>query len=136
MPRLRLLSACLSAALLTCAVALPIAAQTTGNRLPDIGSSAGQVLNPKQQEAYGAMTLSQLRHYGYVLEDPLLEDWLQSVGHRLAANERCAPHADGRNPHGVVGQEIGDGRRVVGRPGVDEPLDQTPGRLAVHGQPP
>ncbi|HKN78268.1 MAG TPA: M48 family metalloprotease [Lysobacter sp.] len=86
MPRLRLLSACLSAALLTCAVALPIAAQTTGNRLPDIGSSAGQVLNPKQQEAYGAMTLSQLRHYGYVLEDPLLEDWLQSVGHRLAAN--------------------------------------------------
>ena len=70
----------------TLVLALPIAAQNNNSKLPDIGSSAGQVLNPKQQSEYGAMTLSQLRHYGYVLEDPLLEDWLQAVGNRLAAN--------------------------------------------------
>jgi predicted Zn-dependent protease len=74
------------AALATVAIALPLNAQNRGTKLPDIGSSAGQVLNPAQQSQYGAMTLAQLRHYGYVLDDPLLEQWLQSVGHRLAAN--------------------------------------------------
>ncbi|WP_425602503.1 M48 family metalloprotease [Luteimonas galliterrae] len=56
------------------------------SRLPDIGSSAGEVISPAQQEEYGAMTLSQLRHYGYVLEDPLIDSWLKSMGGRLAAN--------------------------------------------------
>jgi predicted Zn-dependent protease len=55
------------------------------NRLPDIGSSANELLNPTQQAEYGSMLLSQLRHYGYVLDDPLIDSWLQSVGHRLAA---------------------------------------------------
>lgn len=55
------------------------------NRLPDIGSSAGTLLGPVQQAEYGRMMLSQLRHYGYVLEDPLTEAWLQSTGNRLAA---------------------------------------------------
>ena len=55
------------------------------NRLPDIGSSAGGVLGPVQQAEYGRMMLAQLRHYGYVLEDPLTEAWLQSTGNRLAA---------------------------------------------------
>ena len=55
------------------------------NRLPDIGSSAGTLLGPVQQAEYGRMMLAQLRHYGYVLEDPLTEAWLQSTGNRLAA---------------------------------------------------
>lgn len=55
------------------------------NRLPDIGSSAGSLLGPVQQAEYGRMMLAQLRHYGYILEDPLTEGWLQSTGNRLAA---------------------------------------------------
>ncbi|MES2669098.1 MAG: M48 family metalloprotease [Pseudomonadota bacterium] len=55
------------------------------NRLPDIGSSANELLNPAKQAEYGSMLLSQLRHYGYVLDDPLIDGWLQSVGHRLAS---------------------------------------------------
>lgn len=76
------------AVLATLSFAAPLLAQNTVNksRLPDIGSSAGEVLGPSQQAEYGAMTLSQLRHYGYILDDPLLEDWLQAVGHKLAAN--------------------------------------------------
>lgn len=54
-------------------------------RLPDIGSSAAEILAPAQQEEYGRMLLSQLRHYGYTLEDPQLASWLQGVGSRLAA---------------------------------------------------
>ena len=55
------------------------------SRLPDIGSSAGEVLAPAQQKQYGQMTLSQLRNYGYTLDDPLLAGWLQSLGDRLGA---------------------------------------------------
>lgn len=55
------------------------------SRLPDIGSSAGAVLSPARQAEYGAMTLSQLRNYGYTLDDPQLSGWLQSMGQRLGA---------------------------------------------------
>ena len=73
-------------ATLSAALVVATAASAQSNRLPDIGSSAGEVLGPAQQAEYGAMTLSQLRHYGYVLDDPLLEGWLQGVGNRIAAN--------------------------------------------------
>jgi predicted Zn-dependent protease len=53
--------------------------------LPDIGSSAGELLSPKEEVEYGAYTLYQLRRFGYVLEDPLIDGWLDSMGHRLAA---------------------------------------------------
>ncbi len=72
-------------ATLTLALAA-LAAPAQDARLPDIGSSAGELLNPARQADYGAITLSQLRHYGYVLEDPLLDGWLQQLGHRLAAS--------------------------------------------------
>ena len=54
------------------------------SRLPDIGSSAGNVLSPAKQAEYGAMVLAQLRHEGYILEDPLLDGWLRDVGQRLS----------------------------------------------------
>lgn len=54
--------------------------------LPDIGSSAGELLTPSQQEQYGAMMLAQLRHYEYILEDPLIDSWLDSLGTRLGAS--------------------------------------------------
>jgi predicted Zn-dependent protease len=60
-----------------------VAAQES--RLPDIGSSAGAIRSPAQQAEYGAMTLSQLRNYGYILEDPLIGAWLQAMGQRLGA---------------------------------------------------
>ncbi|QNN69101.1 M48 family metalloprotease [Thermomonas carbonis] len=66
-------------------LALAIGAATAqDNRLPDIGSSAGNVLSPAKQAEYGDMVLAQLRHEGYVLEDPLLDGWLRDVGQRLA----------------------------------------------------
>ncbi len=62
-----------------------VCARAQENRLPDIGSSAGTVLAPAQQAEYGRMLLAQLRHYGYVLEDPLVDSWLQATGNRLGA---------------------------------------------------
>lgn len=73
----------LSAAALTLCLGTSLAgAQEV--RLPDIGSSAGELLGPVRQREYGQMMLAQLRHYDLILEDPLLGAWLQGVGDRLA----------------------------------------------------
>ncbi len=81
---------CLRYLLLAAALSLSLAPVRVpaqdGPRLPDIGSSAGELLTPAKQAEYGAMMLRELRNYGYLLEDPLLDDWLQSMGNRLGAN--------------------------------------------------
>ncbi|AXI84285.1 M48 family metallopeptidase [Xylella taiwanensis] len=74
---------------LVIAFALPlgsIGVDAQESRLPDIGSSAGQLLTPARQAEYGKLMMAELRNYGYVLEDPLLQGWLQTIGERLAAN--------------------------------------------------
>ncbi|PJK06560.1 peptidase [Lysobacteraceae bacterium NML71-0210] len=75
--------ALLSTACMLALSALTLPAQES--RLPDMGSSAARILSPAKQNEYGAMMLAQLRHYGYTLDDPLLNQWLQGVGQRLAA---------------------------------------------------
>ncbi|WDS36096.1 M48 family metalloprotease [Pseudoxanthomonas sp.] len=75
----------LLSAALTLLVAAPLA-HAQVDRLPDIGSSAGELLTPARQQLYGAMTLRELRNYGYLLDDPLVDDWLDKVGGKLAAN--------------------------------------------------
>lgn len=71
--------------LLSLCTAAPAAARESGVRLPDIGSSAGAIMSPQQQRAYGASMLHELRSYHLVLDDPLLVDYLNSVGYRLVA---------------------------------------------------
>ena len=75
----------LLATVLTLALAAPLASSQE-SRLPDIGSSAGELLTPARQAQYGGMMLRELRNYGYLLEDPLVTDWLQGVGGRLGAD--------------------------------------------------
>ena len=75
--------------LLSAAVTLAIAsvcAPAQEPRLPDIGSSAGELITPAQQQEYGTLLLAQLRHYDYILEDPLLDSWLDTLGSRLSAS--------------------------------------------------
>jgi predicted Zn-dependent protease len=74
--------------LLATALTLGIAAGVAPaqDQLPDIGSSAGELLTPARQAEYGKMMLAELRNYGYVLQDPLIDDWLQGLGGRLGAN--------------------------------------------------
>ncbi|MFT4198084.1 MAG: M48 family metalloprotease [Pseudoxanthomonas sp.] len=76
---------CLLAAVLTVLAAVSTLAAAQVDRLPDIGSSAGELLTPAKQAEYGAMTLRELRNYGYVLDDPLIDQWLDRVGQKLAA---------------------------------------------------
>jgi predicted Zn-dependent protease len=74
--------------LLAAAVSACLAASLSSARadvLPDMGSSAAELLTPQQEAEYGAYTLYELRRMGLLLEDPLAEDWLDGLGHRLAA---------------------------------------------------
>lgn len=73
------------AAALVFALGLSAGSRAQENTLPDMGSSAATLLTPAEESEYGAYTLYQLRHYGYVLEDPLIDSWLDGMGHRLAA---------------------------------------------------
>ncbi len=75
----------LLATALTLAIALPHAAAQE-NSLPDIGSSAGELLTPARQAEYGGMLLRELRNYGYLVDDPLVDEWLQAMGTRLGSN--------------------------------------------------
>ncbi len=68
------------------AASVNLAAAREGDvRLPDIGSSAAAVMSQSEQDRYGASVLNELRSYGLVLDDPLLNDYLYGLGHRLAA---------------------------------------------------
>lgn len=81
-PRTTLLGLALAAGLM--AAALTAAAQEPA--LPELGSSAGELITPQQEAQYGAYTLYQLRQMNLLLEDPLVEAWLQTMGHRLGAS--------------------------------------------------
>jgi predicted Zn-dependent protease len=75
----------LRTALLTAALASATGfAVAQENRLPDIGSSAGELITPAKEAQYGAMLLAQLRHYDFLLEDPLVDSWLDLLGQRVA----------------------------------------------------
>ncbi len=60
-------------------------AQEKGVRLPDIGSSAASALSPEEMKAYGASMLREMRAYNMVFDDPLVSDYLQSLGYRLVS---------------------------------------------------
>lgn len=72
--------------IITAALALAVGAPALAqeNRLPDIGSSAGELITPAKEAQYGAMLLAQLRHYDYLLDDPLVDSWVETLGQRVA----------------------------------------------------
>jgi predicted Zn-dependent protease len=74
------------AALLSCGLCLPLAAQTSRIELPDMGSSAGQILSPGAERQYGEALMRELRRVGWLLEDPPLEEYIESLGFRLVAH--------------------------------------------------
>ncbi|MEZ5462431.1 M48 family metalloprotease [Dokdonella sp.] len=71
--------------LLTASCVSLAGAQDNGVRLPDIGSSAATALSPDEMKAYGASMLHEMRLYNYVLDDPLVNDYLNGLGYRLVS---------------------------------------------------
>jgi predicted Zn-dependent protease len=60
--------------------------------LPDIGSAADAVL-PKTEEArIGAAIMRQIRRSGHMVEDPLVNEYINDIGHRISAYANDAGH--------------------------------------------
>jgi len=76
----RLLAALLATAL-TCS-----ASAQDNVRLPDLGSSANALISPQEAQYYGASMLREMRALDMVVDDPLLDDYINSLGYRLAAS--------------------------------------------------
>lgn len=76
----RLLTALISATL-----ACPAGAQNDV-RLPDLGSSANALISPQEAQDYGASMLRQMRALDMVVDDPLLDDYINNLGYRLVAS--------------------------------------------------
>lgn len=72
-----------------CSVALAAAPQAFGqassSTLPDLGSSAGQLITPGQERIFGERTRRQFRQFGLLIEDPLLDEWLDEMAYSLVA---------------------------------------------------
>ena len=73
-------------ALLSCLTTSFSMATAQETSLPELGSSAGELLTPDQEQQYGGYTLYQLRQYNVILDDPLIDSWLQTMGHRLGSS--------------------------------------------------
>jgi predicted Zn-dependent protease len=59
--------------------------------LPSIGDSAGQIVSPEQERQLGAAFMRQLRQQAVVVEDPELNSYIQTLGHRLVAKSDLRP---------------------------------------------
>lgn len=72
-------------ALITATLACAAGAQQD-IRLPDLGSSANALISPQEAQDYGASMLRQMRALDMVVDDPLLDDYINDLGYRLVAN--------------------------------------------------
>jgi len=73
------------ALLLLSAFATVAAAQSASPDLPDIGNPANAMLTPSEEYRIGAMIVRQLRDQNQIIEDPEVEEYIQDVGSRIAA---------------------------------------------------
>ena len=82
----RSLTVRLLTALICAGLSLSAGAQEDPTRLPDLGSSANALISPQEAQDYGASMLRQMRALDMVIDDAMLDDYMNDLGHRLAAN--------------------------------------------------
>lgn len=76
----------LAAALACALLSFGAGAQDTSVRLPDLGSSANALVSPQEAQEYGAAMLRQMRALDMVVDDAMLDDYINNLGYRLVAS--------------------------------------------------
>jgi predicted Zn-dependent protease len=61
-------------------------AAAQGGNLPDFGSPADSIITKSQEAQLGRSVVAQLRSAGAIMDDPLLTEYIQGVGARLAGH--------------------------------------------------
>jgi beta-barrel assembly-enhancing protease len=74
------------------AAALPAAAQTAASELPDIGNPANTALSLEDEYKIGLMIVRSMRDAGQIVEDPEINEYLQSLGMRLSSQAHEGAH--------------------------------------------
>lgn len=83
-PRVRIITTLIiSTVIWLAAPALPRAQDIT---LPDLGSSAEALATPDELRRYGRQLLGSFRDAGMLFDDPLLDEYIETLGYRLVAN--------------------------------------------------
>lgn len=78
---------------LACAGLTVAAGAQDSTRLPDLGSSANALVSPQEAQDYGASMLRQMRAMDMVVDDPMLDDYINDLGYRLvAASDKPKDH--------------------------------------------
>ena len=77
-------------AVLLLAVGVNAVAQTPN--LPDFGTPADSVLNRSQEAQLGRGVMSQLRSAGAIMDDPIVTEYIQTLGARLAGQANDGDH--------------------------------------------
>ena len=60
--------------------------------LPDMGSQASVTLSPAAERAIGEFYMEQIRAYGMIYYDPLIDDYLQQITYPLRTANRTQQH--------------------------------------------
>ncbi len=61
-------------------------------KLPDMGSPADAILNNTDEARIGRMIMRDIRNSGQVVEDPLITEYLNDIGSRIAAQSNQGDH--------------------------------------------
>ncbi len=61
--------------------------------LPDMGSPADSILNNEEESMIGRMIMRDIRASGQVVEDPLVTEYLNDIGRRIAAQTNDGDHS-------------------------------------------
>lgn len=62
-------------------------------KLPDMGSPADAILNNTEEAQIGRMIMRDIRNSGKVVEDPLITEYLNDIGSRIAAQTNDGDHS-------------------------------------------
>ncbi len=87
--------ATLKKAATTLVLALLVAVSGAGAddiKLPDMGSPADAVLSKSDENRFGRAIMAEVRKSGQVVEDPLVTEYINDVGHRIGAQANDGDH--------------------------------------------
>lgn len=86
---MRQIATCLLSALMALPPATIAAAR---DELPDLGRAGGSVISNNEEYQLGRMIMRQLRDSGALLEDPVVDAYVQQLGQRLASRAHEGEH--------------------------------------------
>jgi predicted Zn-dependent protease len=79
-------------AVVVTAVLMTVVAQAAEVNLPDIGSPADAILSKSDEAQIGRAIMASIRASGQLVEDPLINEYVNEIGHRLAAYANDGEH--------------------------------------------